>query len=167
MRDDGIGGKYESMLKSYGKIENFSAIDNINRNQEDELEEYSSQYSKEERTRLQSEEARKLEEMQERLAQSTRERQELSATGLTEEARLARNSQREQETKYSVNIPMRYYYQRKVLQELGQCGQSFPWHMGSSVRQALVKPFPSSSRSSDSTVPRGLRWWFMIISSQH
>lgn len=98
MRGDGIGGKYESMLKSYGKIEDLSAIDNIDRNQEDELEEYSSQYSEEERAKLQSEEARKLEEMQERLAQSAREGQELSATGLTDEARLARNSQREQDT---------------------------------------------------------------------
>lgn len=98
MRGDGIGGKYESMLKSYGKIEDLSAIDNIDRNQEDELEEYSSQYLEEERAKLQSEEARKLEEMQERLAQSAREGQELSTTGLTDEVRLARNSQREQDT---------------------------------------------------------------------
>ena len=31
MKGDGIGNKYESMLKSYGKIDDYSAIDNIDR----------------------------------------------------------------------------------------------------------------------------------------
>ena len=99
MKGDGIGGKYESMLKSYGRIDDLSAIDNIDRNQEEELEEYNSQYSDEERTRLQEEEARKLEEMQERLAQSARQGQELNATGMTDEERLARASQQEQQAR--------------------------------------------------------------------
>lgn len=99
MKGDGIGGKYESMLKSYGRIDDLSAIDNIDRNQEEELEEYNSQYSDEERTRLQAEEAWKLEEMQERLAQSARQGQELNATGMTDEERLARASQQEQQAR--------------------------------------------------------------------
>lgn len=99
MKGDGIGGKYESMLKSYGRIDDLSAIDNIDRNQEEELEEYNSQYSDEERARLQEEEARKLEEMQERLAQSARQGQELNATGMTDEERLARASQQEQQAR--------------------------------------------------------------------
>lgn len=37
---DGIGGRYESMVKSYGKIEDHSAISNIDRNNQDEKEEY-------------------------------------------------------------------------------------------------------------------------------
>ena len=40
MKGDGIGNKYESMLKSYGKIDDYSAIDNIDRNNEDEKEEF-------------------------------------------------------------------------------------------------------------------------------
>ena len=99
MKGDGIGGKYESMLKSYGRIDDLSAIDNIDRNQEEELEEYNSQYSEEERARLQEEEARKLEEMQERLAQSARQGKEMNAMGMTDEERLARASQQEQQAR--------------------------------------------------------------------
>lgn len=99
MKGDGIGGKYKSMLKSLGRIDDLSAIDNIDRNQEEELEEYNSQYSDEERTRLQEEEAWKLEEMQERLAQSARQGQELNTTGMTDEERLARASQQEQQAR--------------------------------------------------------------------
>lgn len=35
MKGDGIGNKYESMLKSYGKIDDYSAVGNIERNEED------------------------------------------------------------------------------------------------------------------------------------
>lgn len=97
MKGDGIGGKYESMLKSYGRIDDLSAVDNIDRYQEDVKEEYESKYSDEERAQLQNEEERKLAEMQERLAQSARQGQELNATGMTDEERLARASQQEQE----------------------------------------------------------------------
>ena len=103
MKDDGIGGKYESMLKSYGRIDDLSAVDNIDRYQEDEKEEYESKYSDEERAQLQSEEERKLAEMQERLAQSARQGQELNATGMTDEERLARASQQEQEAMDELN----------------------------------------------------------------
>ena len=103
MKGDGIGGKYESMLKSYGRIDDLSAVDNIDRYQEDEKEEYESKYSDEERAQLQSEEERKLAEMQERLAQSARQGQELNATGMTDEERLARASQQEQEAMDELN----------------------------------------------------------------
>ncbi len=103
MKGDGIGGKYESMLKSYGRIDDLSAVDNIDRYQEDEKEEYESKYSDEERAQLQSEEKRKLAEMQERLAQSARQGQELNATGMTDEERLARASQQEQEAMDELN----------------------------------------------------------------
>ena len=99
MKGDGIGGKYESMLKSYGRIDDLSAVDNIDRYQEDEKEEYESKYSEEERAQLQSEEERKLAEMQERLAQSAQQGQELNATGMTDEERLARASQQEQQAR--------------------------------------------------------------------
>ncbi|MBQ7471418.1 MAG: conjugative transposon protein TraM [Prevotella sp.] len=103
MKGDGIGSKYESMLKSYGRIDDLSAVDNIERYQEDEKEEYESKYSDDERAKLQSEEERKLAEMQERLAQSARQGQELNATGITDEERLARASQQEQEAMDELN----------------------------------------------------------------
>ena len=42
---DEIDGKYERMLKSYGKIDDFSAIENIDSEEEEQLEEYESQYT--------------------------------------------------------------------------------------------------------------------------
>ncbi len=43
---DGIGSKYENMTKSWGKIADYSAVDNIERDEPDEnQEEYESQYS--------------------------------------------------------------------------------------------------------------------------
>lgn len=42
---DELDGKYESMLKSYGKIDDYSAIENIDSEEEEQLEEYESQYT--------------------------------------------------------------------------------------------------------------------------
>ena len=42
---DELDGKYESMLKSYGKIDDFSAIENIDSEEEEQLDEYESQYT--------------------------------------------------------------------------------------------------------------------------
>ena len=48
MRDDGIGGKYESMVKSYGRIQDYSAVENIERNNnETAKEDYDSRYTDE------------------------------------------------------------------------------------------------------------------------
>lgn len=35
MKGDGIGNKYDNMLKSYGKIDDYTALGNIDRNEED------------------------------------------------------------------------------------------------------------------------------------
>lgn len=49
LKSEGIGSKYDSMLDSYGKIEDFSALANIERdNHNDEKEEYTSRYSAQE-----------------------------------------------------------------------------------------------------------------------
>lgn len=40
MKGDGIGNKYDNMLKSYGKIDDHTALGNIDRNEEDKKEEY-------------------------------------------------------------------------------------------------------------------------------
>ena len=54
MRDDGIGGKYESMVKSYGRIQDYSAVENIERNNnETAKEDYDSRYSDEDPIRKQ------------------------------------------------------------------------------------------------------------------
>ncbi len=45
---DGIGSKYENMAKSWGKIQDYSAVGNIDREEsEDNKEEYESQYTQE------------------------------------------------------------------------------------------------------------------------
>ena len=45
---DGIGSKYENMAKSWGKIQDYSAVDNIERDEpDDNKEEYESQYTQE------------------------------------------------------------------------------------------------------------------------
>ena len=46
IKDDGIGSKYENMEKSWGKIQDYSAVDNIDRDEPaDNKEEYESQYT--------------------------------------------------------------------------------------------------------------------------
>lgn len=102
MKGDGIGNKYESMLKSYGKIDDYSAIDNIDRNNEDEKEEYDSKYTDEERELLESQESQRLAEMQRQLQESAQKGQEVG-NGISEEDRLARSQQREQELMEELN----------------------------------------------------------------
>ena len=92
MKGDGIGGKYESMLKSYGKIDDFSAVDNIDRNQEEMKEEYNSQYSDEELAQMQSDSLSRMAEMQKRLSESARRGQEMNQG----EANLASDSEKQQ-----------------------------------------------------------------------
>ena len=92
MKGDGIGGKYESMLKSYGKIDDFSAVDNIDRNQEELKEEYNSQYSDEELAQMQSDSLSRMAEMQKRLSESARRGQEINQG----EAKLASDSEKQQ-----------------------------------------------------------------------
>lgn len=63
-----------------------------------------------------------------------------------------------QENKYSVNIPMRYYYKGEVPQGMGQYQQPLSAGRGSWELPARVKHSVSLNRSSVSTVPRGLPW---------
>ena len=104
VKGDGIGSKYESMLKSYGKIDDYSAVDNIDRNNEEEKEEYNSRYSEEERASLESEEAKKLAEMQEQLQKSAQKGKDLNnGTPMTEDERVALSQQREKEAMEELN----------------------------------------------------------------
>ena len=75
IRDDGIGGRTESMMKSYGRIQDYSAVENIDRNNEEQTEDYISRYSDEEFAMLdreaqaRTEELLRLREMQDRIAE--------------------------------------------------------------------------------------------------
>ena len=109
MRDDGIGGKYESMVKSYGRIQDYSAVENIERNDnETDKEEYDSKYTEEDLALLDSEAAKRseelerLREMQERLRKSAEKGEAMLADSsdiqpLGEEERIARSEQRRKE----------------------------------------------------------------------
>lgn len=98
MRGDGIGNKYESMLKSYGRIDDYSAMENIERNEDDTKETYDSKYSDEELQQLESSESERLAELQRQLQASAEKGERIGeGQGLSEEERIARSHQREQE----------------------------------------------------------------------
>ena len=104
MKGDGIGNKYESMVKSYGKIDDFTAMENIDRNNEDEKEFYNSKYTDEERQLLESQDAAKLAEIERQLQASAQKGQEVANGNTMSEAdRLARSQQREQEAMEELN----------------------------------------------------------------
>ena len=104
MKGDGIGNKYESMLKSYGRIDDYTALNNIDRNNDEEKEEYDSKYSDTEREQLESEEAQKLAELQRQLQESAQKGQEVEGGSVqSEEDRLARSQQREREAMDELN----------------------------------------------------------------
>lgn len=64
IKSDGIGGKYENMLNSYGKIEDHSAVNNIEIEDNNEKEEFQSKYSDEELRKLDAEAAERTAEME-------------------------------------------------------------------------------------------------------
>ena len=104
MKGDGIGNKYESMLKSYGRIDDFTAMNNIDRNNDEEKEDYDSKYSDEERELLESQDAQKLADLQRQLQESAQKGQEVASGNiLSEEDRLARSQQREREAMDELN----------------------------------------------------------------
>lgn len=104
MKGDGIGNKMESMARSYGRIDDLSAIDNIDRNNEDDKEEYNSKYTDAEREQLESQEAAKLAEMQRQLQESAQKGQEVGeGKGMSDAERLAQSQQREQEAMAELN----------------------------------------------------------------
>ena len=104
MKGDGVGNKYESMLKSYGRIDDYSAMNNIDRNNDEEKEGYDSKYSDEERELLESQDAQKFAELQRQLQESAQKGQEVAnGNVLSEEDRLARSQQREREAMDELN----------------------------------------------------------------
>ena len=105
----GIDGKYESMVKSYGRIQDFSAVENIERNNnKDDKEAYESKYTEDDLALLDTEADRRMEElerlreMQERLRKSAEKGEAMnhdtvSLPSLDEHERIARSEQRRKE----------------------------------------------------------------------
>lgn len=105
----GIDGKYESMVKSYGRIQDFSAVENIERNNnKDDKEAYESKYTEDDLALLdmeadkRTEELERLREMQERLRKSAEKGEAMnhdtvSLPSLDEHERIARSEQRRKE----------------------------------------------------------------------
>lgn len=115
VRNDGLTGKYESMVNTYGRIQDYSAIENIERNNnEDSKEGYDSKYSETDIALLDAEAAERTEEMlrlhqmQERLRESAEKGNGMlnDSTALSaddEASRLARSEQRQQEALAELN----------------------------------------------------------------
>lgn len=88
IRDDGIGGRTESMMKSYGRIQDYSAVENIDRNNEEQTEDYASRYSDEEfalldrEAQARTEELLRLREMQDRIAEGAQKGEAMSSDSL-------------------------------------------------------------------------------------
>lgn len=95
-----LEGKYESMLKSYGKIDDFSAISNIERDEAgSEKEEYESRYDESEIQSLESGESG-ISDIERMLMESANRGEAISSApfgnGLSESERLLQSQQREQ-----------------------------------------------------------------------
>lgn len=99
IRDDGIGGRTESMMKSYGRIQDYSAVENIDRNNEEKTEEYDSRYSEEDfamldrEARERTEELLRLREMQDRIAEGAQKGEAMASDSLNGVDYAGRNNQ--------------------------------------------------------------------------
>lgn len=115
VRNDGLTGKYESMVNTYGRIQDYSAIENIERNNNDDSKEgYDSKYSETDIALLDAEAAERTEEMlrlhqmQERLRESAEKGNGMlnDTTALSaddEASRLVRSEQRQKEALAELN----------------------------------------------------------------
>ena len=111
--DGEIGGKYENMLKSYGKVEDYSAVENIdNTKQEDPKEEYESKYTNDDLAALDADASQRLKELEAesvegRLRQSQRKGEKMmsdsASAPLSESERLAKSKKRQDEALEELN----------------------------------------------------------------
>lgn len=63
INDDGIGNRTDNMIKSFGQIQDFSAVENIEQTTEEQVEEYESRYSEADFAMLEKEALARSEEM--------------------------------------------------------------------------------------------------------
>ena len=107
LRNEEIGGKYENMAKAYGHIQDYSAVENIDRDNQKEMEEYDSRYTDDDLAFLDEEAAARLQQMQDALDQSRERGLEMINDSvmnpLSDEERIARGEQRQQEALEELN----------------------------------------------------------------
>ena len=114
IKDDGIGNRYESMLKSFGRIQDYSAVESIDRGEDEKnKEDYSSKYSDDDLALLDEAAARKAQEleklrnMQERIRQGADKGNGMDGIGipdtLSEADRLDRSEKRQSEALAELN----------------------------------------------------------------
>ena len=107
LKNEEIGGKYENMAKAYGHIQDYSAVENIDRDNQKEMEEYDSRYTDDDLAFLDEEAAARLQQMQDALDQSRERGLEMMNDSvmnpLSDEERIARGEQRQQEALEELN----------------------------------------------------------------
>ncbi len=116
LRDDGIGGKRENMARSYGQIQDYSAVESINQNEEDVTEQYNSKYTEEDLAMLAADaearqaEMERIQAMQDRLEHSAATADAMAGDDpmlmLSEEERLMAANRRQSEALDELNAAL-------------------------------------------------------------
>ena len=120
---DDLGGKYENMLKSFGKIDDFTAVDNIDREEGNaSREEYESKYSDDEiQTAISSSPDDRDRQMEEQLRRSVDRAAALQQDvdypfPLTESERLIQSQQREQALREELDAALQQLREQSAAQ---------------------------------------------------
>lgn len=129
---DDLGGKYENMLRSYGRIDDLTAVDIIDREDADAgKEEYESKYSDDERQAIDDKAAattsaqERDREMEEQIRQSAARAAALQQQGgdypfpLTESERLIQSQQREQALREELEAALAQLREQSAAQVTG------------------------------------------------
>lgn len=123
---DDLGGKYENMLKSFGKIDDFTAVDNIDREEGNaSREEYESKYSDDEiQTAISSSPDDRDRQMEEQLRRSADRAAALQQDvdypfPLTESERLIQSQQREEALREELDAALQQLREQSAAQVAG------------------------------------------------
>ena len=128
-----IEGKMESMNRSYDQLKDFSAVDNIDRDEADAAkEEYESKYSEEERKALEASSTERELEMERQLRQSADRAAALQQQDgdypfpLTERERLIQSQQREQALREELEQALAQLRDQSAAQVTGNAAGTTP-----------------------------------------
>ena len=128
-----IEGKMESMNRSYDQLKDFSAVDNIDRDEADAAkEEYESKYSEEERKALEASSTERELEMERQLRQSADRAAALQQQDgdypfpLTERERLIQSQQREQALREELEQALAQLREQSAAQVTGNAAGTPP-----------------------------------------
>lgn len=89
IESDGIGKRTENMIKSFGRIQDYTAVENIDNSNEEQKEDYSSRYSDEDfalldrEAQARTEELLRLGQMQDQIAKAAKKGEEMASQSLT------------------------------------------------------------------------------------